>query len=357
MAFYVGGVNYLTKMTTDIRFLPAPSQQDPLLLHWFGEQLPWVLANDGQLQAACLPAAAMEALRARSEADGAHAASVAMLARAQKALLEEGARNGTLAAPTALLKFATPEGLGDETVDAGARWQWAALQTLLYGSECYRALLIALPSWFKHRELESAAMVVQQHYRHRLSLRLVRVRRQAIERQRNIDDVMRTKRQFRAAVLVQVHWRRFVIRQRLRLASQEQQLAFVKKRTEHQLEAERAKLMRDQKAKEEYAAFCIQNRFKVLQAKKAVRAKKADANLRTSTATTLFAQTQGVALLEKVLTRHRASNSVMWETFSIVCLTYEVAQLEAMEEQLHGTKFYAALQSRLLGAEREQVCE
>ena len=46
MAFYVGGVNYVTKMTTDLRFLPAPSQQDPLLLFWFSEQLPWLLSSD-----------------------------------------------------------------------------------------------------------------------------------------------------------------------------------------------------------------------------------------------------------------------------------------------------------------------
>ena len=64
MAFHVGGVNYLTKMTTDLRFLPAPSLQDPLLLHWFAEQLPWVLAGARSCaQEACLPPGRMAPFR------------------------------------------------------------------------------------------------------------------------------------------------------------------------------------------------------------------------------------------------------------------------------------------------------
>ena len=80
---------------------------------------------------------------------------------------------------------------------------------------------------------------------------------------------------------------------------------------------------------EDRAAQYIQNRFKCMQAKKKAKARKADANLRNSNATNLLAQTQGVALLEKVLTRHRASNAVMWENYEIVCLAYEVRQSEA----------------------------
>ena len=71
-------------------------------------------------------------------------------------MLEESARNGTLLAPSKLPKVAAPpppSGRDDEAADAGVRWQWAALQTLLYGSESYRSLVIALPTWFRHREL------------------------------------------------------------------------------------------------------------------------------------------------------------------------------------------------------------
>ena len=59
----------------------------------------------------------------------------------------------------------------------------------------------------------------------------------------------------------------------------------------------------------ELAAFFIQKRFKVLQAKKEARARKADAQLRSTNAGALIAQTQGVSLLEKMLTRHRASRT------------------------------------------------
>ena len=51
-----------------------------------------------------------------------------------------------------------------------------------------------------------------------------------------------------------------------------------------------------------------------------------------------------------------SSNSVMWETYGIVCLKYEVAGLEAMGEQLRATRFYSKLQERLAAAEMEQ-CE
>ena len=55
MAFHVDGVNYLTRMTTDLAFLPCPSHQDPLLLHWFGEQLPWLLERSSELRDYCRP--------------------------------------------------------------------------------------------------------------------------------------------------------------------------------------------------------------------------------------------------------------------------------------------------------------
>ena len=74
---------------------------------------------------------------------------------------------------------------------------------------------------------------------------------------------------------------------------------------------------------------------------------KEQARLGSSNASALMAQTQGVTLLEKVLTRHRASNSVMWETYSVVCLAYEVEPLEIIGEHMRQSPFYAMVQQRL----------
>ena len=44
LKFFVHGIDYLSKMASDTHFLPLPTTSDPLLLHWFGEVLPWVYA-------------------------------------------------------------------------------------------------------------------------------------------------------------------------------------------------------------------------------------------------------------------------------------------------------------------------
>ena len=196
IAFYVGGVNYLTKMATDLSFLPAPSAQDPLLLHWFGEQLPWLLSHSKALGEACMPSEEISAFQARTTAAGASPEAVAQMAQAQKELLQELARNGTLCAPAHLGRLAEPpppSGSEEEVIDAGVRWQWAALQTLLYGSEAYRALLVAFPAWFRHNELEEAALVVQQQYRNRLKRKFSRVRRQATEKKALMSKIAEAK--------------------------------------------------------------------------------------------------------------------------------------------------------------------
>ena len=62
------------------------------------------------------------------------------MANAQKELLEEASRNGSLVAPSQLHRLANPPLAGDANAEAaaggeeqfgGARWQWAALQVLL----------------------------------------------------------------------------------------------------------------------------------------------------------------------------------------------------------------------------------
>lgn len=40
-----GGASYLPRMCNDLSFLPLPTALDPLLVEWFGEQLPWMLDN------------------------------------------------------------------------------------------------------------------------------------------------------------------------------------------------------------------------------------------------------------------------------------------------------------------------
>ena len=357
MAFYVGGVNYLTKMSTDLRFLPAPSQQDPLLLHWFGHQVPWILKFDPTCAEVCLPEEHVATFQPKGVVEGESPAQLALLATAQKELLEEAARNGTLLAPAKLVQHAVPPPASaddDGHLDGGARWQWAALQTLLYGSECYRPLVGRFPMWFKNRELEEAAVVVQQQYRNRLTRRFARTRRAAAEQKKVQDANAARLRLWRAAARLQRQFRGFVVRRAIREAASEQRSSVARQRSEHEQEIANRKILHDQRAQEDRAAFCIQNRFKVLQAKKKAKAKKADANLETSNASNLLAQTRGVTLLEKVLTRHRASNAVMWETYSIVCLPYEVAALESTETEMRKTHFYSALQHRLAEAEAEQ---
>ena len=327
MAFYVGGVNYLTKMSTDLAFLPAPSAQDPLLLHWFSDQLPWLLSHSDPLAEACMDVRLMAPFGARSVNEGGSPDGVAQLAQAQKELLEESARNGTLCAPAHLQSLAAPPpptGYDDEVLDAGVRWQWAALQTLLYGSEAYRSLLAALPAWFANNELEEAAMVVQQQYRNRLTRKLSRVKRQATDRKYMMDRIAQAKSVWRSSATLQAQWRGFLVRRALKEAAIEHKNEDQRKRTAQELELQKFKQNQDQRQEEERAAHYIQQRWKVKCARKQAKQKKLNMEQRNTSASMLLAQTQGVALLEKVLTRHRACNSVMWETYSVVCLTYEV---------------------------------
>ena len=306
MTFFVDGVDYFAKMTTDLAFLPCPYQQDPMLLHWFGDQLPWLLDHVPALRDACLPAATLRHFDPSATAGG--AVPMAQLAEAQKELLAESARNGTLYAPAALLQFATApppppsaasNGIDNDVTDAAHRWQWAALQTALYGSESYRELLVALPAWFANREVVEAATIVQQQYRNRLALRFARANRALIERKRLLDNVARAKRTFKNAAGLQAQWRGFLVRRALREATMEEVKAQERKRTQHEIELARHKAHHDQRMKEEEAAHAIQRRFKVLQAKKNAKYKRNQRDLGNSNAGALMAQTNGVALIEQ----------------------------------------------------------
>ena len=359
MAFHVGGVNYLTKMTTDLRFLPAPSLQDPLLLHWFAEQLPWVLREGGPpLQEACLPPGRMAPFRVKTEEEGASPEALAHLAQAQKELLEEAARNGTLVAPSALRSLADPPlppaAVEDEAVDAAARWQWSALQVLLYGSESYRALLDRLPAWFTHRDLEVAAIYVQTFYRNRIVYKFARTNRMSVERKQQVDAAARRRRLFKSASTLQAEWRGFMTRRSLAQQAKETALKEQRKQTQREVEAQRLNELKSQRRAEEAAAVVIQQRVKVLLAKRLTRRRRSTIAQQGTSASLLLAQSKGVALLEKMLQRHRAANSVMWEVYNVVCLSYEIDDLERIQAAARDGKLYRALQERLRVAQGAQ---
>ena len=59
-------------------------------------------------------------------------------------------------------------------------------------------------------------------------------------------------------------------------------------------------------------------RAKVFLARRSARRKREARSLANSSAASLLAQTSGVAQLEKVIKRHRASNAVMWGVYSQV---------------------------------------
>ena len=214
MAFFLpdGGGNYLLKMCVDVgELLPVPATQDPLLLHWFGEQLPWLLRDveelprdlaelghvhplttlpvDREAIAAFVPppdtgtaaagTAAAIATAAGTGPSGPPTPSHAQLAEAQAALLAEGTRGGVLHAPDALLPIARRRERMER--DPGKTWRRAALQMLLYGGEHYRALLAGFPSWFRHGELSKAATQVQRHFRERKLRKLMRTLRSGKE--------------------------------------------------------------------------------------------------------------------------------------------------------------------------------
>lgn len=348
LGFYVGGVNYLRKMCSDLAFLPAPSAQDPLLLHWFGEQLPWVLEHSEELRDSCdgrlVASYDIKRNDIHSGVDSIQTRALAQLGAAQKDLLDQAAKHGTLCAPAALVKHAKPpDAPGADAPGAGQRWQYAAFQTLLYGGEVYVPLLRFLPRWFSHRAVTDAAVTVQQMYRNRLSRKFARTLRQQAERQRKLDHIARAKKHMRSAIFLQGMWRSFLMKRALKDASREAVREEKRRKSAAELELARQTAFRDQRRKEETAVIMLQRRWKVRLCKKSANNLRQQKAQRQSNASTLIAQTKSVALLEKVLSRHRASNSVMAGVYSQVCLGYEVTGLEIAEEAHRRTSWFRQL--------------
>ena len=90
-----------------------------------------------------------------------------------------------------------------------------------------------------------------------------------------------------------------------------------RKQTQREVEAQRLNELKSQRRAEEAAAVVIQQRVKVLLAPSTLtRRRRSTIAQQGTSASLLLAQSKGVALLEKMLQRHRAANSVMWEVYT-----------------------------------------
>ena len=158
------------------------------------------------------------------------------------------------------------ERLGEASRAGAARaWRWASLEVLLYGTECFGALLAARQRYVDFRTLDAAARLVQRYFRGRLFQRFVRINREMIAERR--EEAARRK----AALLehhvskVQTAWRGFIVRRILTDVAQ----ASVGKERERQegklaeLRARRRQLERNQQ--EDRSAGVIQRIYQAQQ--------------------------------------------------------------------------------------------
>ena len=266
MAFYVGGVHYVSKMTTDLSFLPVPAAQDPLLLHWFGEQIPWLLESNPELAHACSTIRGhLSTFDVNKGVDnGPSDEALQQLATAQKDLLAQAAKNGSLLSPEALKRTAhAPVPAGADHADPGQRWQYSAFQTVIYGDQVYADLLQVLPAWFDHRAISDAAVTVQQMYKSRLLRKFARARRHAAERKVMMDNIARAKRSMRAAIYLQGRWRTFLLRRAMKDAHDEARVEKARRHEEREVDKAIRKAARDQQAKEEMMVLRLQRMWQV----------------------------------------------------------------------------------------------
>ena len=164
LIFCYGGASYLLKMTTDLPFLPLPIAHDPLLLLWFGEQLPWLLAEVPSLarrRRAVVASELAPSFDAPPRPEPGTDAAIE-LKEASYLLLDEAARCGMPRAPSALARAAKAR---SRSLHLGIRWQWSAFQVLLYGGESYHRAALAL-----HLCADAAPRVGRNHGPARLPL-------------------------------------------------------------------------------------------------------------------------------------------------------------------------------------------
>ena len=198
-------------MTTDLPFLPLPIAHDPLLLLWFGEQLPWLLAEVPSLarrRHAVVASELAPSFDAPPRPEPGTDAAIE-LKEASYMLLDEAARCGMPRAPSALARAAKAR---SRSLHLGIRWQWSAFQVLLYGGESYHRMLRSLSICVQTLHLESAAITVQRGYRSRIARKLLRAMRETIAREREA----KAARELESCVRVQAIWRGFFLRTALR---------------------------------------------------------------------------------------------------------------------------------------------
>ena len=116
-------------------------------------------------------------------------------------------------------------------------------------------------------------------------------------------------------VAVQAIWRGFVVRRALAEADENRNQAKRAARNAQEAELQERKLARDRRRKEDAAARFIQHRYRVLHAKVTVKYQREAKSMGNVRAGELLAQSNGVALLEKVMTRHRTGKMVMFEQY------------------------------------------
>lgn len=371
IAFFHRGESYLARMAVDLPFLPLPLPRDPLALHWFGEQLPWLVEKVG-LRSDVQPLGTLAAFDVPKRDGGGAAtgrfsqAEVAAMHNAQALILEEAARVGGDVALDELVSRAS--GRYDSP---GARWQWSALQIVVYGSECYAALLSEvthsqrgaaaaclpplpseprespcagkcaklaraatlpsqLPVFFDVLELTKAALRVQRTWRDRYGRTLRRSVRKSIVTHKEQVVTASLSNRVGAAARIQSAWKGFRVRCVLKTTSSEALSASQSAATQ---ELQRRKAEFQKRKRDDWAVRLIQRRWRVRHAKLIVQRQKAARSLENRDAGDLLAQSAGVDSLERVIKRHRTQKAVMWDLYRQVCLAYETKVLQEWDER------------------------
>jgi len=284
LSFFVGGINVLRKLGTDLAFLPAPTACDPLLVDWFGEQVPWILTNWPELSSAVAPSSSslpaevrtpfrnlLFAVRRTRDGKPRHHLQ---LHAAQQDLRAMAAKHGTLCSPADLLLHAAkaPPAPGDSKPSASGRWQYAAFQVLLYGGEIYLPLLQALPDWFAWTTVSEAARLVQRMYRTRVMRRLFSVISERVDKQLKIDQLARAKREFRAAIIVQRFWHDVLMKRAHKNAELEADIEGKRERAATKLEAANRKAFKESlRLRRESALVLIQRQWRAIMLHKCVQ--------------------------------------------------------------------------------------
>ena len=338
MPFWHNNCAYPARLVADLDFLPAPCASDPLLLSWFGKQLPWIFAN--LPKAAGLPLASVtlalvaDAAAARapsyvggvSYADaGADLSSASRqreilretqkLERAQRAILKEAHMANLVPSDERLLKEATRKAgaRGEWTPE---RWQWSALQSLIYGEPTYfLRLLKGLPACREGLEMIQAATTVQRHYRRRYHAKFARITEDALMMQAAQEAADLLRRRHVAAGRVQAIARGRATRMAFNDIAQgiRDERSQTRERAAAQIRS--ANAAKERRREEDGAARVIQRRGRVVKAKRDVRHSKAVQQAQMASAGSLLSQVHGVATLAKILSRYRQSRHIMWSVY------------------------------------------